>query len=246
MRIKATLIHLVITLALLVGTLILVSFFLYPGFHSRDTAFIRIAVILIGVQLALGPLVTAVTFNPKKKYLKPELAVRTGIEVAALAYGIAILVAARPAYVVYNVDRLTVVSATAIPQSELDKAPAQYNTLPIAGPELVGTRIPVDRQEQERLMLMSVSSGIDLPQLPKYYVAYDAMAEEVKHGLQSLETLMERKPEYRSLIEAALSDLKEPAGAVGYLPVTGKSKDFIAIVSRDNARILKYLAVDSW
>jgi hypothetical protein len=75
--------------------------------------------ILVGVDVVLGPLVTLIVFDTKKKYLKLDLAVIAILQFAALGYGLSVILQARPVYVVFAVDRLELVLASDIAPEEL-------------------------------------------------------------------------------------------------------------------------------
>ena len=43
--------------------------------------------LMIGVDVVIGPLLTLIVFDPKKKHLKFDLVVIAALQLAALAYG---------------------------------------------------------------------------------------------------------------------------------------------------------------
>ena len=69
-KIKATIVHLAISL-IVVGIVIgLILWLFFPSIYVNVTDFKEVAGIIIMVDLILGPLLTFVVFQPKKKSLK--------------------------------------------------------------------------------------------------------------------------------------------------------------------------------
>lgn len=244
LKIVAT--HLLISIVVVSTAIILIVFLWYPDIYAQTENFYAILWLIAGVNICLGPVLTAIVFKPQKKSLKFDLSVIALLQISALIYGLNILFVARPVFIVFNIDRLTVVSAVGIPDNELKKAPKNYQTFSYSGPVLVGSQLPDNPKERSRLLNISISSHIDLPQLPQYYVPFAQITDEVKKSLKSLDSLTKRKPELKPLIASALQDLNISENEVGFLPVLAKSHDSIALVQRNNAQIIKYLAIDSW
>ncbi len=90
---------LLIFLALL--TIIIVSW--YPGdlIHLGGYRGIKI---LAGIDLVLGPLLTLIVYNPKKKSLKFDLFIIALIQFGALSYGITLIKNERPIAIVLSYD----------------------------------------------------------------------------------------------------------------------------------------------
>lgn len=117
-RYKAAGIHLAISAAVAVVVLALLLLVWYPQPYFRLAGGAGLMLILIGVDVVMGPLLTLIVFDPAKKSLKLDLAVIAALQVAALAYGITVIAQARPVFVVFAGDRFTVVAA-----NQIDPAP---------------------------------------------------------------------------------------------------------------------------
>ncbi len=245
-RIKAVSIHLLISLAVVSSVITYAVIIWYPDIYSQTDEFIAILWLLATVDITLGPLLTAVVFKPQKKSLKFDLSVIALLQMVALSYGVNTLFTARPVFIVFNIDRLTVVSAVDIPISERQRASPDYQKFSYTGPILVGSHLPDDPQERERILTLSILNHVDLAQLPQNYVPYEQVTHAVLNQLKSFDVLIKHKPEYQAVIQTALSKLHVANTAVGYLPVIAKSKDTIAVISRENGQVLKYLPINAW
>ncbi len=82
-RWKAAGIHLCLS-ALIAATVVVVMLALwYPGSYFDAMGGQTLLVLIVGVDVTLGPLLTLIVFNPKKKRLKLDLAVIAVFQVIA-------------------------------------------------------------------------------------------------------------------------------------------------------------------
>ena len=245
-KIKATAIHLLLSILLVSSSLLVVITFWYPDIYRQIPEFRHIIKLLIIVDITLGPLLTFVVFKPKKKGLKFDLTVIAMMQIGALFYGISTLFNARPVFMVFNIDRFTAVSANEIPETALSNASEKYKTLSLSGPILVAARLPENPKEREKILFSVISDNIDLAQMPEQYLPYSEVANKVKGKIKSLTLLSNKNAENQSLIKEALTRLNMSIEQVGYLPVVVKSQDLIALIARKDAMVLEYLVIDSW
>ena len=248
-RIQASLVHLALSF-LLVSTVVgIVMLAWYPGPYFTAMGISKIICIVAAVDIGLGPLLTLIVFNPRKPSLKSDLAVIAVLQFAALAYGVHAVFAGRPLFVVYNLDRFTVVSGSDIPDAEM--ARAGNLDLPLTGPKLVGARLPLDKQEQSHILFSAVSGGADLPQMPKFYLPYADVADEVKAKLLTADVLFAQRSaasvaSVHALIAATLAARKMTATEIGFIPMRAKARDLLVMVRRTDAAILEILPLDPW
>jgi len=245
-RIKIVTAHFLISLTVVLSLYCLIISVWYPDYHSQDPEFKHIILIVFCVDITLGPLLTAIIFKPNKKLLKFDLSVIALLQIAALSYGLAAVFIARPAFTVFNVDRFNVVSYLDISEQELKKAVNIDQNNFYTQPKVIGARLPVSLKERQELMMSSALGGLDLAQLPQYYIPYSDVVDDIKSKLQSFDGLLERKPEYKQTIDKLLVELNIPINEIGFLPVVTSHKDVIAIINRKDAAIVKYLMINSW
>jgi hypothetical protein len=244
-RWQAAGIHL--ALSVVVAAIVLAALLLvwYPQPYFRLAGGANLMLVLIGVDVVLGPAMTLVVFNPAKKSLRLDLAVIVALQVAALGYGISVIAQARPAYIVFAGDRFTVVGANTIDPESLASARPPYDTLPVDGPRIVGARMPSSAAERDKVMLLA-AGGIDLPVLPRYYVPYEEVAGDLKAKAQPLDALTARKPDVRAAIDAAVAKLGVPRSSLAMLPVVGRLERGTALVEASSGKVLVVVPVDPY
>ena len=86
-RWKASLFHLVISAAIGVAVVTLMLVVWYPRPYFKAMGGDTLILLLIGVDVVIGPLITLIVFNPKKKASSSTSTVIAALQLAALAYG---------------------------------------------------------------------------------------------------------------------------------------------------------------
>ncbi|MEB0136103.1 TfpX/TfpZ family type IV pilin accessory protein [Actimicrobium sp. CCC2.4] len=248
-RIYASLFHLLISFLLVVSVVAFVIFLWYPGYYFSALGVQNILFVLAAVDITIGPLITLIIFNPLKKSLKMDLAIIAVLQLAALLFGIHTIFSGRPVYLVYNIDMFTIVTAADIPDAELDKA--MKKTLPMAGPLIVGARLPEDSAGRKTVLFSALNGGPDLPQMPQFYLGYQEVAADVKARLLTMDSLNSRiakakRADGAKTISDALGKADLKMHEVGFVPVRGKVQDLTMMVRLSDASIVELLPIDPW
>ncbi|MGH9199243.1 MAG: hypothetical protein ACRD1T_26380, partial [Acidimicrobiia bacterium] len=179
--------------------------------------------------------------------LRFDLSAVALLQLGALVYGIYVVYEARPVYVVFNVDRFDVVAANELDPAEREKVSrAEFESLPLAGPEIVAADLPADREERERILFAAVAAGYDLPNFPQYYVPYAERTAQVIARAQPLEELKKKRAEAQAELATLEQDLARRPKDFGFLPVRARKKDLTAIIDRKTGEVVKILSIDPW
>ena len=123
-----------------------------------------------------------------KKRLKFDLAIIAALQVAALAYGSYVMFEARPVYNVFVEDRFETVAANSIDRGSLDKAAAEFRTLPLTGPRSSRAQ-PADRAEARDITMSAVTGGRTSPTCPQFYVPYAQSGRDAAKAATPLASL---------------------------------------------------------
>ncbi|MGQ0591392.1 MAG: TfpX/TfpZ family type IV pilin accessory protein [Gammaproteobacteria bacterium] len=246
-RWKAAAIHLGICALIALAVFACMALLWYPQPYFEAVGGAKLALTIIGVDVVIGPLITLIVYNPKKKSLRFDLAVVALLQTGALVYGIHVVYAARPVYVVFNVDRFDVVGANELfPDDWQTLAPDELKTLPLTGPRLVAADRPSDAKEQERLLFTAVTSGVGLPNFPQYYVPYHERTAAVIAKSQPLAELREKRPESEADLTRVVKMFGQGWDDLAFLPVRARKQDLTAIIDRRNGNVVKVLPIDPW
>lgn len=202
----------------------------YPGPYRFLSGGRELFVLVVSVDVVLGPLLTFAVFNLDKgwPHLRRDLAVIGVIQLAGLGYGLHTVYIARPVAMVFEVDRFRVVTATDVNVAELAEAPPEFRALPLTGPRLLSVRMPKEGAESNRSLSMALR-GIDLSQRPPFWRPYDeARAAALARG-RPVELLNRKYPDRTARFEATLAELGVPSAAARFLPVVARG-DWVVIL----------------
>lgn len=244
-RWKAASIHLCISLAIGLIAALLIFGLWYPPPYAQAAGASHLVLLLLGVDLLLGPLLTLVVFKAGKKSLRFDLGVIALVQIAALAYGISIVVRARPAFIVGADDRFTMVSAYELAASDLaDGRAPPFQSASWTGPRLVAAQRPMTPATQKALT-DDLFRGKDLEYLPRYYVDYELEAPKLASRGRPLAELR-NKPGGSAVIDAWLRRGGREEGAVVYLPLRSSTSGLVMILEPRSGKLLDVLPIDPW
>ena len=170
-KLKAALIHALITLFVAVITAVLVYGVWYPGEFAQMLSGTDLYLLVLMVELCLGPLISLVIYNPNKPRaeLIRDYSIVGVVQLAALAYGLYAVALSRPVYLVFVKDRIEVIAATELKTGDLNLVKDEsFKSLSWFGPRSICTESPTDPEEKSDL-LFSALAGKDIQLMPKYY-----------------------------------------------------------------------------
>jgi hypothetical protein len=207
-----------------------------------------LVIILLGVDVVLGPLITLIVFNPKKRMalLRLDLAIIGTIQAAALAYGVSVIAEVRPVYMVFTVDRFDLVAANDIKQAELARVKdSRFRTIPWGRPATIAVRSPTDSKEQMRV-IQSALEGADLQTFPQYYTDYEEFAAQALKRSKAFSALRRRHPESLAVLDKRLAELGRREEEVRFLPLKARKTDYCVLLDAKSGAVLGFLELYPW
>jgi hypothetical protein len=241
-RIKAALLHLGICL---VAGAFLFSFFwylLYPAPTFAAAGGIEIFLLLLLVDVVIGPLLTFVVFKVGKPSLKFDLATIGLIQLVALSYGVYVLFLGRPVFIANVSVRFDLIQANEVEPVDVEKSGAK---LPIIGPKFVGTIRPDDPKERERLAFAG-SSGLDYGHFPQHHQPLENMRDEILKNTQPISDLKKENPGDEEAIDRWLEQRGVKADEVIYQGLKARAKDMAVIMDAKTAKVIGIAPFKPW
>lgn len=233
-RFRAALIHLGVCALVAVALLGLFWFVWYPAPLFRAVGGYEIFLMLLAIDVILGPLLTLVVFNARKKSLKLDLAVIGIVQLVALAYGVHTLLVARPVYVASLGNRFVVVQANDVQDADLAKA---QKSLPWSGPQWVGTKTSPDKIEHERIMLGGMGGG-GYGNFPQYHASLESMRDEMLRNAVPIGELRRRNPNQSHAITGWLRARGYANDAVVYQALVARSRNMSIVLDAKTAKVI--------
>lgn len=245
-RWKAAAIHLSISAAIGLAAAALIFGVWYPPPYSQAAGAGGLVLLLLGVDVVLGPLLTLVVFKSGKKTLKFDLAVIAVLQACALLYGLSVVTRARPAFIVAAVDRFTLVTANNLDPADLAQgSKPEFQSVPWTGPRLVGAKLPTGAKEHNNLLFSSMA-GNDVDKLPKYYVDYTTAAPTLLKHAKPLDRLLTKHPEAGAMLDAWLREKNVSATHVAWVPLASQRQTMTMLLDAASGKVLGAIAVDPW
>lgn len=247
-RLKAFSLHLIISTAIAASVVALMLLLWYrPPFFSALGGQ-HVLLVLLGVDVTVGPLFTLLIFNSLKsrRALTFDLSVIAILQAAALVYGMSVVFQARPVFMVFSRDSFDLVTANMLSKEDIAKAKnPEYRSLPLTGPVYVYSEMPADIKERNEVVL-GAFSGKDLPQFPQYYMPYDEHMAVAGRAAMSIAELKKQNPGRSADIDDSVRAIGRAESDVGFLPLRAKYRDETVLVGKSDGRILSLLRMQPW
>lgn len=236
-KLKAFSIHFLITLAIAGSAGMLIFNVWYADGIAEYVGGSELYGLILLVELGIGPLISFVIYNPSKprKELFRDYCVVATIQFVALFYGLNVVAQSRPIYTVFVKDRIEVVAAIEIDDSDYEHASHERFLNPTwYGSERICVEFPTDIQERNDLLFSAVG-GRDIQFFPKYYRECEKNEYLDKALLSS---------QLEEIVEFKGIDVSLPSGRYTWLPVTHRFGAFVEIYPEGEMEHAYYLGVD--
>ena len=245
-RLRAASIHLLLSLLAALLAAVLVFGLWFPGIYRSVAGGRELFFLVTAVDVVLGPLLTFAVFNTLKSRseLTRDLSVIGLLQLAALVYGLHTVYLARPVAMVFEVDRLRVVTAAQVYLPDLPLAAPAFRELPLTGPWLLSTRTPTAGAEHNAALMMSLE-GADRAERPLFWQPYAAGQADLLRIARPVSALLAKYPTKATQITERLAQLGLPLTSAKFLPLTGRGGDWVAVVDA-NAKPIHYVPVDGF
>lgn len=242
-KIKAFFIHFALSLTIVSFVIALVIYFWYPLEYLGLTRFKTVALLIMSVDLVMGPVLTFVVFNSKKKSLRFDLAVIAVLQFSALAYGIHTLFIDHPVYITFNKDRFTIVQARdAKPEkAKLD----EFKISKLSSAKIAYAKMPEDKEEENKLLFDVLNGKPDLDQRTEYYEPYEENIDSVLAKSLDPKLIFPKEnahPEAQTFLNKHDGKIEDFA----FVPLSAPSKFAILVLDKKSAQPIDTIDLDPW
>lgn len=247
-RLKPALVHLGASLSVAAAVAVTVFALWFPGAYRSFSGGTELFLLVVGVDLALGPLITLVIFDRRKptKELRRDVVVVVALQLAALGYGLQTMSTARPVVLALEADRFRVVAASGVFVPELPSARADLRRLSLTGPRMVRSVVPDDPEQKAKAMALALA-GFDIGTRPALWLPWDegARAEALAHA-KPLSVLADRHPSRQADLDAAISKTGRSVRALAYVPMITFRDDWVVLLDAVSGDVLGFAALNGF
>ncbi len=246
-RFQASGVHFCISLVIALAAALLVFALWYPYPYREISGGRELFLIVVTVDVILGPLITLAVFNRTKPMaeLRRDLTIVALLQLGALGYGLWSVFVARPVHLVFEYDRFRVVHAIDVPEELLAKAPPDLDAMPLTGPTTLALREFHDEAEKMSATLAALK-GVSLASRPDLWQSYAAARARVLAAAKPLGALQERFAQRRGDIDAVVAKTGRPASGLVYLPMVGRKAFWTVLLDATTAQVLAFIPLDSF
>lgn len=217
----------------------------FPSPFAEISDFSKIAQLMFLSNFCLGPLLVFIVYKENKRHLKLDLTILAFVQLSAFVFGVYSLYLKHPVYVVFTVDRFTLVNAR---NATPDKV--QYSQLSpslFSPPKLIFAKRPESIEKRNELLFSVLFEGKpDLDRRAEYYEPFVNHFDSVFERSISTKVLF---PDHESR-KKLITFLKKQGGSeedYAYFPLQGnRGKDVILVLDRKQGEPVGSIDTDPW
>jgi hypothetical protein len=239
-RVRPALLHLLGSLCIVGLVTVLLVRLWFPTPYSKLSGGLELLVLLMVVDVVLGPVLTLVVAAPGKpmRVLARDLAVILAVQLTAFGYGLYTMALARPVGLVFEVNHMRLISSADIDPDLLHSAPAGMRELSWTGPRVFASVKPTDAKELLEAIDFGLA-GVDLGMFPKHWRPYSAQQATAWQVATPVAALIQQHPRAAGSIERTANDAGVPVQQMKVLPIRArKSDDWVALIAAPDARVV--------
>ena len=239
-RLKFFLSHLSISLLIALLVIGLVFFVWYPAPLAQAVGVAQIFVMMLAIDVIIGPVLGLLVYKEDKKSLKFDLTIIIAIQISALLYGIFSIEQGRPAWLVFHGDRFELIRKNEIVYQNITQAKPQFQQVSWLKPQYVAIQSSKDLKQRNDDMFAEIMGGISIAQRPERYVDFAQAKEQIQKRAQNLDLLNQYNDKIN--VEKILS--KYPK-ATAFVPLKASAVDMTVLINH-KGEVVKIVDLRPW
>lgn len=240
-RLKVFGIHLLISMLIAFIVIMLVFYVWYPSPLHTAVGVTSIFLMLLAIDVILGPCLTLLVYKQGKKTLLMDLTVIAVLQLAALGYGLYSVAEGRPAWLVFSSPGFELVRVNEIDQRKTAQTPTEYRVPSWFGPQWAAAVEPTDKNESSDILFESVLAGLGSAQRPNLYQSLNSQKTLIQQSLLDLSALSANNPAEH--IQAILT--KHPQ-ADSWMPLRANKQDMVVLMHKASAEVIAIVDLRPW
>lgn len=240
-RVKFFIGHLMVSAILAILIILWVFFIWYPSPLAKAVGVTHIFMMMLAIDVILGPLLGFVVYKEKKKTLKFDLTVIIIIQILALTYGVFNIAQARPVWIVFNEEQFELIQANSIIKENLDKARSDFQVIPWLKPQYTATEPSLNKDERNSNSFDFIMSGISIAQRPERFVPLSSAREKI--GKSAKEISLLGSFNNKNKVEDILKDYPM---ANAWLPLKASAVDMVVLINKEKGEVVKIVDLRPW
>lgn len=234
-RLKFFLSHLVISVLVALWVSWLVFFVWYPAPLARALGVTHLFLMLIVIDVVIGPLLGFLVYKEGKKSLKFDLATVIILQIAAFSYGFYTIAEGRPSWIVYDSLTFHVIKKSDIETQYIAQAKPEFQQSSWFKPQFVALDVPA-----KRILIPVPQDSIALDH-PMYYIGIADAKLRMQIGAFPLPLL-----ENYNNKQIVSSIVKQYPNANAWVGLSAPVQDMVVLINKENAEVIKIVDLRPW
>lgn len=232
--------HLAVSVCIALLVLGLVYGLWYPSPLAKAVGVTHIFLMLLAIDVILGPILGFVVYKESKKTLKFDLSVIILIQIAALVFGMYSIAQARPAWVVFNTDRFELIRNNDLVLSE--QVPQdEFAQVSWVGPQWAAVKVAEDIQQKNEDLFAEALGRLSIAQRPERYVGLSLVKDHMRQRAQDFKQLKQFNDPSK-----VVSILVKYPNANAWLPLKANVVDMVVLINKETAEVIKIVDLRPW
>ncbi|ENU86774.1 TfpX/TfpZ family type IV pilin accessory protein [Acinetobacter sp. CIP 102129] len=240
-RLKFFLSHFAISCIIALAVMLLVFFVWYPSPLATAVGVTHIFLMLLAIDVIIGPVLGFIVYKEGKKTLKMDLSIIITLQLCALVYGIYSIEQGRPVWIAYYVNGFELIRKNEMLEDGIQKALPPYQHPSWFQPQYVGVEFAKDSKTRNDDMFTEVMSGISLAQKPERYVPLDKVKKQIQQHAQNLDALNQFND--KASVEKTLSKYPQ---ATAFIPLKANAVDMTVLINKEKGEVVKIVDLRPW
>jgi hypothetical protein len=240
-RLKFFFSHLAISLLIALFVISIVFFVWYPSPLATAVGATHIFLMLIAIDVVVGPILGFIVYKEGKKSLKFDLAVVILLQLSALSFGVYSIAQGRPVWIGYVVDRFELVRNNDLINDHIDQALPQFQNPSWLQPQYVAVKVSDNVNQRNDDLFAEVMGGISLAQRPERYVDLNQVKSLIQQRSQDLELLKNFNDS-----DQVVKVLAEYPSATAFAPLKANAVDMTVLINKENGEVVKIVDLRPW
>ena len=240
-RLKFFLNHFLLSFLIALLVVGLVFFIWYPSPLATAVGVTHIFLMMLAIDVIVGPILGLLVYKEGKKTLKFDLGVIIVLQISALCYGLYSIEQGRPAWLVFYADRFELVRKNDLLLENIDQAKKQFQQVSWAKPQFVAIKTITNTQQHQDDIFTEVMGGVSLAQKPERYVDF---VQAKSHLQQRAKTLRELN-QYNDAQQVDRILSKYPQ-ATGFFPLKANTVDMTVLINKEKGEVIKIVDLRPW
>lgn len=240
-RLRFSFIHLLISLVFTVFIISIVFFIWYQNPLAKAIGVTHIFLMILVIDVILGPTLSFIVYKEGKKSLKFDLFVIILIQLLALIYGIFTIEQGRPVWLVYNVDRFELIRKNEVIDDKLNQAKLEFQNTSWLKYQYAGVKLSTQIDQKNEDLFIEVINGVSIAHRPERYVPLEQVKLQIQQRAQVLSVLNQFNAK-----EDVNTIIKKYPQADSWVPLKANAVDMVVLINKEKGEVVKIVDLRPW